>query len=44
MVRGRDQAADIPCPGCRRRDHDEDAQFCKYCGANLGENAAQPEE
>jgi voltage-gated potassium channel len=44
MVRGRDQAAEIPCPGCRRRDHDEDAQFCKYCGANLGENAAQPEE
>jgi len=43
MVRSRDHAAEIPCPGCRRRDHDEDALFCKYCGANLGENATQPE-
>jgi voltage-gated potassium channel len=23
------------CPGCGREGHDEDAQFCKYCGEKL---------
>jgi voltage-gated potassium channel len=44
MVRSRDQAAEIPCPGCRRSGHDEDALFCKYCGSTLGESADRPEE
>jgi len=26
------------CPVCRTANHDGDAQFCKYCGANLSGN------
>lgn len=25
----------IVCPGCSRKGHDENAQFCKYCGSKL---------
>jgi voltage-gated potassium channel len=38
MVRGRDLAAEIPCPGCGRKGHEEDAQYCKYCGSKLEES------
>jgi voltage-gated potassium channel len=41
MVRSRDEAAETPCPSCRRTGHEEDAQFCKYCGSNLSESEIQ---
>jgi voltage-gated potassium channel len=37
MVRRRERN---PCPECSRTGHDEDAKFCKYCGASF----AEPEE
>lgn len=27
------------CPGCSREGHEEDAVYCKYCGAGLGDTA-----
>jgi voltage-gated potassium channel len=41
MVRSRDEISQTPCPSCRRTGHDEDAQFCKYCGSNLSESEIQ---
>jgi voltage-gated potassium channel len=37
MIRRRERK---PCPECSRTGHDEDAKFCKYCGASF----AEPEE
>lgn len=34
MVRRRERR---PCPECSRVGHDEDAKFCKYCGASFAE-------
>jgi voltage-gated potassium channel len=41
MVRSRDEISQTPCPSCRRTGHDEDAQFCKYCGSSLLESEIQ---
>jgi voltage-gated potassium channel len=41
MVRSRDEISETPCPSCRRTGHEEDAQFCKYCGSNLSESEIQ---
>ena len=37
MTRRRERT---PCPECSRVGHDEDAKFCKYCGATLQETGA----
>lgn len=34
MVRRRERK---PCPECSRTGHDEDANYCKYCGASFAE-------
>jgi voltage-gated potassium channel len=41
MVRSRDDISETPCPSCQRTGHEEDAQFCKYCGSNLSESEIQ---
>ncbi len=33
----------ISCPECQQEGHDEDAVFCKHCGAELGHPPASPE-
>ncbi|RYG01390.1 MAG: zinc-ribbon domain-containing protein, partial [Chitinophagaceae bacterium] len=27
--------SDDACPNCGREGHEEDAEFCKYCGSKL---------
>jgi voltage-gated potassium channel len=41
MVRSRDEISETPCPSCQRTGHEQDAQFCKYCGSNLSESEIQ---
>lgn len=31
------------CPECRRQDHEEDARYCRICGAGMGGSTASPE-
>jgi voltage-gated potassium channel len=35
IVRAQKQASDQKCPHCSRTGHEEDAQYCKYCGQGL---------
>jgi voltage-gated potassium channel len=44
MVRSREQVSETPCPNCQSYGHDEDAYFCKYCGAGLRERGPAGEE
>lgn len=37
FARARGQALALHCPHCQRSGHEEDAQFCKFCGASLKE-------
>lgn len=34
--------SDEACPGCGKHQHEHDAQYCKYCGTWLNEEAPQP--
>ena len=35
MAHHRNKPTTQTCPNCSRQGHDEDAEFCKYCGSNL---------